>query len=165
MNIEFTPSSKKKAFCHPEDVTDSLIYWIYSQNSMLSFFSASLWNKHLAWRARRFWVQLAHRCNSTLCCMWQILRAATWSIVSYKQWRLYNAFINLSSAFDSVDSFCTKLDYLCKSPRWFSQFSHSVTSRSLWPYGLQHDRVPCPSPTPGDYSNSCPSRWWYHPTI
>ena len=26
-------------------------------------------------------------------------------------------------------------------------------------------RLPCPSPTPGAYSNSCPSSWWCHPTI
>ena len=38
-------------------------------------------------------------------------------------------------------------------------------SDSLWPYGLQHARLPCPSPTPEAYSNSCPSRWWCHPTI
>ena len=38
-------------------------------------------------------------------------------------------------------------------------------SDSLWPHGLQHTRLPCPSPTPGDYPNSCPSRWWCHPTI
>ena len=38
-------------------------------------------------------------------------------------------------------------------------------SSSLWPYGLQHARLPCPSPTPEAYSNSCPSRWWCHPTI
>ena len=38
-------------------------------------------------------------------------------------------------------------------------------SNSLWPHGLQHARPPCPSPTPGAYSNSCPSSWWYHPTI
>jgi len=45
------------------------------------------------------------------------------------------------------------------------QFSHSVVSIFLWPHGLQHARPPCPSPTPGVYSNSCPlSRWW-HPTI
>ena len=36
---------------------------------------------------------------------------------------------------------------------------------SLWPHGLQHTRLPCPSPTPGACSNSCPSRQWYHPTI
>ena len=45
------------------------------------------------------------------------------------------------------------------------QFSRSVTSDSLWPHGLQHARLPCPSPTPGTYSNSCPLSWWCHPTI
>ena len=37
------------------------------------------------------------------------------------------------------------------------QFSHSVVSESLQPHGLQHTRFPCPSPTPGASSNSCPS--------
>ena len=45
------------------------------------------------------------------------------------------------------------------------QFSHSVLSDSLWPHGLQHTRLLCPSPTPRASSNSCPSHWWYHPTI
>ena len=45
------------------------------------------------------------------------------------------------------------------------QFSHSVVSDSLWPHGLQHTRLHCPSPTPGTYSNSSPSRQWCHPTI
>ena len=45
------------------------------------------------------------------------------------------------------------------------QFSHSVMSDSLWPHGLQHARPPCPSPTPGVYSNSCPLSWWCHSTI
>ena len=45
------------------------------------------------------------------------------------------------------------------------QFSCSVVSNSLWPYGLQHTRLPCPSPTPRAYSNSCPSSQWCHPTI
>ena len=35
----------------------------------------------------------------------------------------------------------------------------SVASNSLRPHGLQHTRLPCPSPTPGVYSNSCPSSW------
>ena len=38
-------------------------------------------------------------------------------------------------------------------------------SDSLWPHGLQHARFPCPSPTPGAYSNSCPSSRWCYPTI
>ena len=33
------------------------------------------------------------------------------------------------------------------------------------PHGLQHARLSCLSPTPGAYSNSCPSHWWCHPTI
>ena len=45
------------------------------------------------------------------------------------------------------------------------QFSRSVMSNSLWPHGLQHARLSCPSPTPGASSNSCPSSWWCHPTI
>ena len=45
------------------------------------------------------------------------------------------------------------------------QFSCSVMSDSLRPHGLQHARLPCLSPTPGAYSNSCPSSQWCHPTI
>ena len=51
--------------------------------------------------------------------------------------------------------------YRCSSV----QFSCSVVSNSLWPHGLQHARLPCPSPTPGTYSNSCPLSQWCHPTI
>ena len=56
-------------------------------------------------------------------------------------------------------SFCT--------PSCFSsvEFSCSVVSNSLRPYGLQHARLPCPSPTPRAYSNSYPSHQWCHPTI
>ena len=45
------------------------------------------------------------------------------------------------------------------------QFSRSVMSNSLRPLELQHARPPCPSPTPGVYSNSCRSSRWRHPAI
>ena len=45
------------------------------------------------------------------------------------------------------------------------QFSRSVMSNSLQPHGLQRARPPCPSPTPGVYSNSCSLSQWCHPTI
>ena len=45
------------------------------------------------------------------------------------------------------------------------QFSCLVVSDSFRPHGLQHTRLPCTSPTPRAYSNSCPSSWWCHPTI
>ena len=38
-------------------------------------------------------------------------------------------------------------------------------SDSLWPHGLQPSRLPCPSPTPGACSNSCPLSQWCHPTV
>ena len=44
-------------------------------------------------------------------------------------------------------------------------FSCSVVSNSLQPRGLQHTRLPCPSPSPRACSNSCPLSWWCHPTI
>ena len=46
-----------------------------------------------------------------------------------------------------------------------SQFNHSVMSDSLRAPALQHARLPCPSPTPRVYSNSCSESQWYHPTI
>ena len=45
------------------------------------------------------------------------------------------------------------------------QFSRSVVSNSLRPQGLQHARPPCPLPTSGVHSNSCPLSWWCYPTI
>ena len=74
--------------------------------------------------------------------------------------------------------------YICLSDEWVNQSVsialrekgmeafHSVQFNSvaqscptLWLHGLQHARLPCPSPTPGAYSNSCPLSWWCHPTI
>ena len=63
---------------------------------------------------------------------------------------------------------------VCFIPQWMSrigpwlssvQFSHSVMPDPLWPHGLQHARLPCSSPTPRAYSNSCPLSRWCHPTI
>ena len=57
--------------------------------------------------------------------------------------------------------FTQKIINLCVSV----QFSRSVVSNSLRPHESQHARPPCPSPTPGVYSNSCPSSRWCHPAI
>ena len=45
------------------------------------------------------------------------------------------------------------------------QFSRSDVSDSLQPHESQHARPPCPSPSPGVHSNSCPSSQWCHPDI
>ena len=48
---------------------------------------------------------------------------------------------------------------LCGPQSSSVHFSPSVTSDSLWPHGLRHSRLPCPSPTPRACSNSCPWSW------
>ena len=66
-------------------------------------------------------------------------------ICMFYMWKLHNAKNNIQ--FSSI------------------QFSHLVVSDSLRPHESQHARPPCPSPTPGVHSNSCPSSWWCHPAI
>ena len=58
-----------------------------------------------------------------------------------------------------------KVPYSCVHVTCSVQFSSSVVSDSLWAHESQHTRPPCPSPTPGVYSNSCPLSRWCHPTI
>jgi len=55
-------------------------------------------------------------------------------------------------------SFCAILSYVFL-------FSCSVVSGYLQPHGLQHARLPCPSPPPRAFSNSCTLSQWGHPTI
>ena len=64
-------------------------------------------------------------------------------------------------------SFSPLFSYLQHSFFQFSsvQFSHSVVSDSLRPHELQHNRPPCPLPTPGVHSDSRPSSPWCHPAI
>ena len=44
-------------------------------------------------------------------------------------------------------------------------FSHQVVSDSSWPHGLQHARLPCPSPSSGECPSPCLLNRWCHPTI
>ena len=69
-----------------------------------------------------------------------------------------------------LESACIFPPLVCpsqQSTQWFELQSSSVTQLclTLRPHELQHARPPCPSPTPGVYSNSCPLSWWCHPTI
>ena len=68
---------------------------------------------------------------------------------------------SLEPGYLSIHNHTIILDHLPHSV----QFSRSVVSNSLWSYGLQQTRLPCPSPTPGACSNSHPSSQWCHPTI
>ena len=48
---------------------------------------------------------------------------------------------------------------------WVQFSSVTQSYQTLRPHGLHHTRLPCPSPAPGAYLNSCPLSWWCHPTI
>ena len=58
-----------------------------------------------------------------------------------------------------------KTNIMASSPISSVQFSIPLVSNSFRSHGLQHARPPCPSSTPGVYSNSCPLGRWCHPTI
>ena len=78
-----------------------------------------------------------------------------WYVTSHHIYQLYFQSVNMSM----FSALWTLL--LCSSV----QFSFSVVSDSSQPNRLQHTRPPCPLPTPGVYSNSCPLSWWCHPAI
>ena len=76
----------------------------------------------------------------------------------------------LSSSLIETSSYPCNHSFLVSFPGISSsqnsvQFSCSVVSNSLQTHGLQHARLPCPSPTPRANSNSCPSSHWCHPSI
>ena len=60
---------------------------------------------------------------------------------------------------------CILTLWVFKTTPWGLLFSHPVVSSSLRPHGLQHARLPCPSPFLEVCSNSCPLSRWCHPTI
>ena len=78
-----------------------------------------------------------------------------------EKWHDYEA---LKSAPDRVKSI-QREETVWAETKAVRQFSRSVMSDSLRPHGLQHIKPPCPSPTPGAYSNSRPLNLWCHPTI
>ena len=75
---------------------------------------------------------------------------------------IFSILKNLCNIFHSA---YTCLPFYQQSVSLVSQFIHLVVCNSLRPHGLQHARPPCPSPTPGVHSDSCPLSQWSHPTI
>ena len=70
----------------------------------------------------------------------------------------------LAYSLEKFSKVCTGVTY--KNVHCSVQFSSVAQScPTLRPHESQHARPPCPSPTPGVHSNSCPSSQWYHPAI
>ena len=88
-------------------------------------------------------------------------------LVCEVKWALWSTAVNKASGGDGTPAELFKIlkNNAIKMLHLISQFSCSVMSNSLRPLGLQHARLPCPSPTPRVYPNSCPLTQWCHPTI
>ena len=65
----------------------------------------------------------------------------------------------------SLAGLMLKLTPVLQPPDSKLLFSRSLVFDSLWPHGLQHTRLRCPSASPGARSNSSPLSWWCHPTV
>ena len=133
----------------------------------------------VAWKTCFYWTSLVHYrgcCSVAKSCptLWphELHQAPVSSTISWNLLKLMSIESvmlsnhlsmlppSLPSVFPSVRIFSSE-SALCSAV----QFSCSVLSNSLRPHGLQHARLPCPSPTPGAYSNSCPLHQWCHSTI
>ena len=119
-----------------------------------------------------FWNNYTHKKlqNSTekfLCILYSISPNVT-SYVTLGQ------YYSLKIAIDTICTYSSMLFYpvcicvvmtMIKIQCCSVQFSHSVVSDSLRPHEWQHARPPCPSPTAGVHSDSCPLSPWCHPAI
>ena len=96
--------------------------------------------------------------QAVACCLSKlgpgVLRSFAGTLCGQGRARVWQSWRRLSSSRARLSLCCCSV-----------QFSLSVVSESLWPHELQHARPPCPSPTPGVHSNSCPWSWWYHLAI
>ena len=106
---------------------------------------------------QRVWNQLATPCQP-------------WALAPPKQgplWMLTGCSLNLIACLGSHGASVVKVCWALQPERADEResASHRVTSGSLQHHGLQHTRLPCPSPFSGVCSNSCPLILWCHPTI
>ena len=73
--------------------------------------------------------------------------------------------VNFDFMLIAITTLSTCLEHFKQEWQMLVQFSHSVGSDSLWPHGLQHTKLSCPSPAPRACSNLRPSSQWCHATI
>ena len=138
-------------------ITNTLQLRAFSPVRSIQFHSVQLLS-----HVRLFAIPWTSACQASLSITdsWSLLKfMSIKSVMPFNHLILCCPFLLLPSIFPTSGSF--------QMSQFFAsvQFSHSVVSNSLWPHGLQHARLPCPSPTPGAYSNSYPSSQWCHPTI
>ena len=95
---------------------------------------------------------------------WQaVVHDRTWRRTSVWGSPVTSYFSELTLDNSSHSSPSSPVGQYCISVQSVSSVAHLCPT--LQPRGLQHTRLPCPSPTSGAYSNLRPSSWWCHPTI
>ena len=95
------------------------------------------------------------RCSLPKKCKHSLAPGLVFSLYLYVNtvfFQLKSSHQHFISAIMALQSFAQKRTMLL--------FSRSVVPNSLWPHGLQHVRLPCPSLLPRIRSNSCPLSWW-----
>ena len=102
------------------------------------------------------------------CSMFYFLRDFIWPMFSISSMLLFLiiwVFVILGTFLRCPVIFGCLFVFKSAAATQFSSIQLLSLSDSLRPHGLQHTKLPCPSPTPGAYSNSCPSNCWCHPII
>ena len=125
------------------------VQWVCCCCLIVSDISDSVWAYGLQ-PARLLWIWDSPGKNTGVCCH-AILQGT--SLTQGLNPRLLN---------------CRQILYCWATRKAFSEFSCcsvAVVSDSLWPHGLQHASLPCPSLSPGACSNLYPLSQWFHPTI
>ena len=104
--------------------------------------------------------------TSNISISWELWRNANSQVPPYQTYQILQVLAPVMNSKNILEDFNTYSILRTSTLNWFSvQYSRSIVSDSLWPHESQHVRPPCPSPTPGVHSNSCPSSRWCHPAI
>ena len=104
--------------------------------------------------------------TSNISISWELGRNANSQVPPYQTYQILWVLAEVMNSTNTLEDFNTYSILRTSTLNWFSvQFSRPIVSNFLWPCESQHARPPCPSPTPGVHSNSCPSSWWCHPAI
>ena len=137
-------------------------YYLYQRNEMESWIQIHRGDrfrgKKVMWNRRRDWNDVTEIKE----CQWKLQRVKEGFFPG--AFRLFMAPAKHGFWWSSLQNY-ENINFHCFILSSLVQFGRTVMSDSLWPHESQQARPPCPSPTPGVYSDPCPSSWRWHPAI